>query len=261
VRPFIRIEDLTVEYRSPSNQPLTAIDRLNLDVAQGEFISVVGPSGCGKSTLLMAVDGLLQPVEGRIEIDGTPVTAPGRDRAVVFQEFALLPWRTVRQNVAFGLEGQRMSKARREETVSRYLRLVGLENFAGHYPSQLSGGMRQRVGIARALAVEPQVLLMDEPFGALDAQTREILGEELLRIWDAHQRTVLFITHDIDEAVFLSDRVAVMTRRPARIKEIMAIDLPRPRTIEVKSSKPFGQYRRRIWDMLHDEAIQASRER
>lgn len=257
--PMISIEGLTVEYGSPDGSVLTAVDDLDLTIGRGEFLTVVGPSGCGKSTLLLAVDGLLPIAAGRIVIEGRTVTAPGPDRAVVFQEFALLPWRSVRDNIAFGLESQKVPKSEIAELVQRYVELVGLEGFEDHFPAQLSGGMRQRVGIARALVIEPRILLMDEPFGALDAQTREILGEELLRIWDTHQKTVLFITHDIDEAVFLSDRVAVMTRRPARIKEIVDIDLPRPRNYEVKSSKEFGAYRRSIWEMLHDQASLASR--
>jgi ABC-type nitrate/sulfonate/bicarbonate transport system ATPase subunit len=226
---------------------------MDLAVQKGEFVCLLGPSGCGKSTTLMAIDGLVRPTAGEIRVGGQPVTGPGPDRAVVFQEFALMPWLTVLANVAFGMRLRGVPAGERHTRAQHYIRLIGLQGFEKAYPHQLSGGMRQRVGIARALAVNPETLLMDEPFGALDAQTRELMGAELLRLWDKERKTVVFVTHSIDEAVYLGDRVVVMTARPGRVKKEMRIDLPRPRDLRVHSLPEFGAYRQSIWDLLEQE--------
>jgi len=247
----IRIEQLTVEYEKPRERGrFVAVSDFNLEVVRGTFVTVVGPSGCGKSTVLLAVAGLATPTRGRVRVDEKDVTGPGRDRAMVFQEFALMPWRTVVENVRFGLELQRWSADDPTTRAQRFVRLVGLEGFEHYRPHQLSGGMRQRVGIARALAVDPQILLLDEPFGALDAQTRETMGDELLGIWEQDKKTALFVTHSIDEAVFLGDAVVVMSRSPGRVVATIAIDLPRPRTIDITDSPAFVAYRRQIRRLL-----------
>ncbi|MCT8990461.1 ABC transporter ATP-binding protein [Chelativorans sp. SCAU2101] len=243
----IEIRNLGIDYRKPnSDEVFAAVDDISLSIAAGEFVSIVGSSGCGKSTLLLSVAGLVKIARGTITIGGRPVSGPGPDRAVVFQDASLLPWRTVLGNVRFGLEMQRWTGGDLTERAMSMIKLVGLARFADYHPHQLSGGMRQRVNIARALAVDPQVLLMDEPFGALDAQTREIMGGELLRIWEGDKKTALFVTHDIDEAIFLSDKVVVMGRNPGHIKEVIAIDLPRPRTQEILDTPQFTEYRRRL---------------
>jgi NitT/TauT family transport system ATP-binding protein len=232
--------------------PTKAIDALDLTVLDDEFLALLGPSGCGKTTLLRAIAGLLS-YEGRIEIDGALVTGPGPERSMVFQSFALLPWATVLSNVAFGLELRGEGKASRERKAKDLIRLVGLGGFEDRYPRELSGGMQQRVGLARALAVEPQVLLMDEPFGALDEQTRRLLQEELLNIWEHRPVTVVFVTHSMDEAVILGDRVVLMSPRPGRIQEIVPVPLPRPRASDVGSigrSAEFSQITTRLWEQL-----------
>lgn len=234
-----------------------ALEDLDLEVAAGEFLTVVGPSGCGKSTVLDLVAGLAKPSSGRLTIDGKPITGPGLDRSVVFQQYTLLPWRTAAANIEFALEAKGgMSKKQRAERARDYLDLVGLSEFASRYPHELSGGMKQRVAIARSLSYEPEVLLMDEPFGALDAQTRERLQEELLGIWRRTGVTVVFITHDIDEAVFLGQRVAVMSARPGRIEEVIAIHLDRDPSGEtdVRASRDFAAYRQHIWSLLRQQA-------
>ncbi len=232
---------------------LVALKSVDLDVAEGEFVCVVGPSGCGKTTLLRIVAGLEEADLGDVAIDGKHVKGPGADRGFVFQSDCLLPWRTVMSNALVGLEinGQR-NAATRLHTQS-LLKLVGLEGFENYYPWQLSGGMRQRVNLARALAINPDVLLMDEPFSALDAQTREIMQTEMLRIWNAGRKTVMFITHQIDEAVYLADRVVVLGRRPGCVKEIVSIEIPRPRDLAVKRTPRFIGYIDAIWQMIeHD---------
>lgn len=233
-----------------------ALDDLNLEIGAGEFVTVVGPSGCGKSTVLDLIAGLATPSAGRLTIDGVPITGPGLDRSVVFQQYTLLPWRTAAGNVEFALEARGgLSKRDRAARAREYLDLVGLAEFAGRYPHELSGGMKQRVAIARSLSYEPQVLLMDEPFGALDAQTRERLQEELLGIWRRTGTTVVFITHDIDEAVFLGQRVAVMSARPGRISEVIAVTLDREAAAEtdVRATRQFAEYRHRIWSLLRQQ--------
>ena len=219
-----------------------ALGGIDLDVAEREFVCLLGPSGCGKSTLLNIVAGFLQPTTGRVLVDGVPVTGPGADRGVVFQEYVLFPWLTVAGNVEFGLKLKGMPRDERARTVARYLDLVGLGAHAAKFPTQLSGGMKQRVAIARALANTPSVILMDEPFGALDAQTREVLQDELSRIQRLEHKTVVFVTHSIREAVFLSDRVLVMSARPATIAFEAAIKLPRPRTLAMQESEEFNRH-------------------
>jgi NitT/TauT family transport system ATP-binding protein len=232
---------------------LTVLEDINFAVAAGEFVSLVGPSGCGKTTLLRIVAGLESADRGDIQIDGRGVTRPGIDRGFVFQADALLPWRTVLGNARIGLEVNGAPGAEARRRTQGLLRLVGLGGFEAYYPRQLSGGMRQRVNLARALAVDPEVLLMDEPFSALDAQTREIMQTELTRIWASGKKTVLFITHQIDEAVYLSDRVVVLSRRPGRINEVVPVTLPRPRALSVKRSPEFSAYVERIWRLIEDD--------
>ena len=219
---------------------------------------MVGPSGCGKSTLLHLVGGFIKADAGRIRVHGREVTGPGPDRGMVFQEFALFPWRSVAGNVAWGLEAQGVAPAERETIVQRYLELTDLVDFRNHLPGELSGGMKQRVALARVLAFDPEVLLMDEPFGSLDAQTREAMQEELTRIWERTGTTIVFVTHDIDEAVYLGDRVVVLSARPARVREEVAIGLPRPRELSVKKSIACLEYRNYIWDLIRSEAASAA---
>jgi NitT/TauT family transport system ATP-binding protein len=228
-------------------------------VREGEFITVIGPSGCGKSTFLHIVGGFIAPEAGSIRVYGKEVKGPGPDRGMMFQEFALFPWKTVAGNIAWGLEAQGWEKNRIEETVNRSLDMIGLADFRNHYPAELSGGMKQRAALARVLAFDPKVLLMDEPFGALDAQTREAMQEELMSLWERTKKTVVFVTHDIDEAVFLADRVVVLTARPARIREEVKIDLPRPRDIAVRKSVQLLEYRNYIWDMIRSESQRGSK--
>ena len=253
--PHIRLQDVSVTYEKPLvGGTFAAVSGFTLDVARGTFVTIVGPSGCGKSSVLLTIAGLTPPSKGRVLVNDRPVSGPGRDRAMVFQEFALMPWRTALENVRFGLEMQRWTGEDLTERARRYVRLVGLEGFEHYRPHQLSGGMRQRVGIARALAVDPAILLMDEPFGALDAQTRESMGDELVKIWEQDKKTALFVTHSIDEAIFLGDLVVVMSPGPGRIIDLIAIDLPRPRRVELMDLPLFVEYRRRIRAHLKDGA-------
>ena len=244
---------LSVTGVSKNFDALHVLDRIGLEVANGEFVALVGPSGCGKTTLLRIIAGLEDADDGTIAIDGKPVTKPGVDRGFVFQADSLLPWRNVYRNAMIGLEVNGRTGAEDRSRTQALLRLVGLAGFEGYQPRQLSGGMRQRVNLARALAVNPEVLLMDEPFASLDAQTREIMQTELLRIWNEGRKTVLFITHQIDEAVYLSDRVVVFSRRPGRINEIVPIALPRPRALSIKRSPEFAVYADRIWRLIEDD--------
>ncbi|MFD8495062.1 ABC transporter ATP-binding protein [Amycolatopsis sp. NPDC059657] len=236
---------------------LTALDDVSLDIADGSFLSLVGPSGSGKSTLLDLLGGLSKPTSGEVLIDGSPVTGPGLDRGVVFQQYALFPWRTARANVEFGLEGGSLTKRQRADRAREFLDLVGLSGFEDKLPHELSGGMKQRVAIARSLAYDPGVLLMDEPFAALDAQTRDQLQDELLRIWRRTGKTIVFITHGIEEAVYLGQKVAVLTSRPGRLKEVVDIELGE-RTGDVRSSPGFVRHRHQLWELLHDEIRKAA---
>jgi len=256
VAPAPRLEVRGVEKVFEGARPVHALGPISLSLADNEFVSVVGTSGCGKSTMLMVAAGLTDPTEGEILVDGEPIRGAGRDRGVVFQTYTLFPWLTARANVEFALRGEPgMTAADRRRVALENLELVGLAKFADAYPRQLSGGMKQRVAIARALCYRPRILLMDEPFGALDAQTRLLMQELLTRIWEAHRLTVLFITHDVDEAVYISDRVIVMTNQPGRLKEEVAITLPRPRTIEVQESPEFLALRHRILASIREESL------
>ncbi|MFI1159361.1 ABC transporter ATP-binding protein [Streptomyces sioyaensis] len=236
----------------------TALDGIDLEILAGEFVVVVGPSGCGKSTLLDLLGGLARPTDGRILLDGEPVAGPGLDRGIVFQQYALLPWRTAQGNVEFGLEATGVPRRERAGQAREFLDLVGLSGFEARHPHELSGGMRQRVAIARSLAYDPDVLLMDEPFAALDAQTRESLQDELRQIWERTGKTIVFITHSIEEAVYLGQRVAVMTSQPGRIKHVVPIAFDaRTATADLRSSPEFAQFRHEIWSLLHDEVARA----
>jgi NitT/TauT family transport system ATP-binding protein len=232
---------------------MVALRDVDFEVREGEFAVIVGPSGCGKSTLLDMIAGLTAPTGGEVLVDGAPVRGPGLDRGIVFQQYALLPWRTARGNVEFGLEAQgTLGKAERAEHAQRYLELVGLRGFEQRYPHELSGGMRQRVAIARSLSYEPQILLMDEPFAALDAQTRETLQDELLRIWERTGTTVVFVTHAIDEAVYLGQRIAVMSSRPGRITHELTVPVVEPsRDVDVRAGAEFVAARHELWELLH----------
>jgi NitT/TauT family transport system ATP-binding protein len=253
----LRVQGLHRAFRSPDGQVIEALRGIDLDVHEGEFVAIVGASGSGKSTLLRIVDGLLTPTAGRVLVDGHAVTGPGPDRAFVFQQDNLLPWRTVIDNISYGLHirGMRREKARAQ--AQSLVELTGLKGFEAYYPHQVSGGMRQRANVARALAVDPRILLLDEPFAALDAQTREIMQSELLRIWNQKRKTVLFVTHQIDEAVYLSDRVVVLSARPGTIRRIVDIDLDRPRSLSVKRTKPFTDHVDAIWGLIESEVRQS----
>jgi ABC-type nitrate/sulfonate/bicarbonate transport system ATPase subunit len=253
MKPYIEGRNINLTFRPPNRGPVRALQGFDIDVGEGEFLSIVGPSGCGKSTFLNVLIGLLQPDSGDLTLDGRRIRGPGADRAMVFQEFGLLPWRTVQSNVELGLELKGVAAATRRGISQRLVDMVGLAGFEGHYPHELSGGMKQRVGLARALATDPDVLLMDEPFAALDAQTRDLMQVELLRIWQDTRKTVLFVTHQIDEAIYLSDRVMVMTRRPGHAKTTFAIALPRPRDYEMRASPEFNRLKLKIWHALKDE--------
>jgi NitT/TauT family transport system ATP-binding protein len=252
MQPKIVFRNVTRRFDLGSNS-FVALDRFSLDVADGEFITVVGPSGCGKSTALNIAAGLLAPSEGEVEVDGKAVQGPGPERGVIFQQYALFPWLTVRQNVEFGLRIKGDPAAARREKAAYFINLVGLGDFADALPKTLSGGMKQRCAIARAYAVDPSVLLMDEPFGALDALTRVQLQDQLLDTWRRERRTVMFITHDVDEAVYLANRVIVMAARPGRLKEIIPVDLPYPRTEKIRLSSEFTAIRNRVWHAVYHQ--------
>ena len=247
--------NVNLTFRPPNRGPVRALHGFDIEIEEGEFLSIVGPSGCGKSTFLNVVLGLIKPDSGDVRMRGRPIEGPGSDRAMVFQEFGLLPWRTVQNNIELGLELKGVTSGSRRDTSQRFIEMVGLAGFEGHYPHELSGGMKQRVGLARALATDPDVLLMDEPFAALDAQTRDIMQVELLRIWQEARKTVLFVTHQIEEAIYLSDRVMVMTKRPGHAKKIFRIDLPRPRDYEMRVTPEFNELKLEIWHALKDEIV------
>lgn len=246
--------NLRHEYYQPrTGGRLLALENINLQVEDGEFVTIVGPSGCGKTTFINLADGLLKPTAGQILIDGKPVTGPGTDRGMVFQDSCLMPWRTVLKNVIFGLECQGLDNGEGHARARQFIKLVGLEGFEDHYPHELSGGMQQRCNLARALTVDPKILIMDEPFAALDAQTREIMQLELLRIWGQAGKTVLFITHQINEAIYLADRVIVFGARPGRVKQSVKINIPRPRDLSVKRDKMFLGYEDNLWNLIEEE--------
>jgi NitT/TauT family transport system ATP-binding protein len=252
----IVIERVNHTYRPPRGRPVLALSDISLEVRPGEFLALLGPSGCGKSTLLYLVGGFLPTEAGRILVGSKPVSAPGPDRGIVFQHFALFPWKTVRGNILYGLERQGMPRADREKRTQDLINMVGLRGFEDSYPSQLSGGMKQRTAIARTLAFDPSILLMDEPFGALDAQTRALMQTELLNIWKRSPKTVIFVTHDVQEAVYLADRIAVMSARPGRIKAIVETKFT-DRDPRILRSKEFAEKADEIWNLVRDEAIKA----
>jgi len=249
-RPKVTLKNVMKSYRSKAVENLLALRDVNLDIRAGEFISLLGPSGCGKTTLLKIIAGLVSFNEGRVDIDQDPVTEPSPKVAMVFQNFGLFPWRTVRGNVEFGLEANGVPARERRQIAEEYLELVGLSRFAQSNPTQLSGGMQQRVGLARALAVRPEILLMDEPFGALDAHTRELLQFEMLSILERTQATIILVTHSVDEALVLSDRIAVFSPSPGHITEVLDVDLPHPRDQAVKALPRYTAMRQHIWDAL-----------
>jgi NitT/TauT family transport system ATP-binding protein len=250
----LKATGLRHEYYQPrTGGRLLALDNINLQVDEGEFVTIVGPSGCGKTTFINLCDGLLKPTAGRIDIDGTQVTGPGTDRGMVFQDSCLMPWRTVFKNVIFGLECQGLDNAEGTARAKEFIKLVGLAGFEEHFPHELSGGMQQRCNLARALTVDPKILIMDEPFAALDAQTREIMQSELLRIWRESKKTVLFITHQINEAIYLADRVIVFAARPGRVKATIKIDMPRPRELSIKRDPRFLKYEDEVWNLIEEE--------
>ncbi|MCW5749553.1 MAG: ABC transporter ATP-binding protein [Alphaproteobacteria bacterium] len=238
--------------------PTEALKPTSLEVQDNDFITILGPSGCGKSTLLRIVAGLDRPTAGRVLLDGEPVLAPGPERGMVFQSYTLFPWLTVQQNICFGLREKGVSPSRQREIAAHYVGRVGLTGFEHHYPKMLSGGMQQRTAIARALANDPKILLLDEPFGALDNQTRSLMQELLLGIWEQDRKTVLFVTHDIEEAIFMANRVVVMTARPGRIKCDLAIDLPHPRHYTIKTSPEFSAYKARLTEEIRVESLKVT---
>jgi NitT/TauT family transport system ATP-binding protein len=257
----ISFEQVSHTYRPPRGRPVLALDQVSLAVREREFMALLGPSGCGKSTLLYLLGGFLPVEQGRITVGGLPVKGPGPDRGIVFQNFALFPWKTVRQNILYGLEKQGLPRAEREKRAQEFVDLVHLTGFEDSYPSQLSGGMKQRVAIARTLAIDPTILLMDEPFGALDAQTRGLMHEELLSIMERRPKTVVFVTHDVREAVYLADRVAVMSARPGRIKEIVETGHAGRPGPEIAKSPAFLEKVEYLWDSVRKEALLAQRQR
>jgi NitT/TauT family transport system ATP-binding protein len=250
----IEIDNVSKKFEGRAGMTV-ALQNIGFDVKKNEFVSMVGPSGCGKSTILNIIAGLTEPSGGTVKVGGKVVLGPGKERGVVFQQYALFPWKTVIENVEFGLKLQETPKRQRREIAGKYLELVGLKDFRDAYPKELSGGMKQRVAIARAYAVNPEVLLMDEPFGALDAQTRVQLQENLLSTWENERKTCFFITHDVEEAVFLAQRIIVMSARPGRIKDIIEVTLPYPRVQEVKLTEGFTEIKNRLWAMVYKEYL------
>ncbi len=259
--PRIRFENVAVEFPTAQG-PMRVLDGVSLDIRQGEFVSIIGPSGCGKTTLMNMLAGFVQPSEGRVLLDGQPVAGPGPDRGVIFQEYGVFPWLTVRQNIAFGLRlaANRTPKSEHAAIVERYMRLMGLADFADHHPKHLSGGMRQRLAIARAYAVRPEFLLMDEPFGALDAQTRSAMQDLLLEVLQAEGKTVMLITHSVDEAIYLSSRIVVVTARPARIRTVIDVPFGYPRGEAVHEDPRFAQLRAQIRELVMEEYAAQSKQ-
>ena len=251
---MLEVKNICKIYEADDGDGVQALQNINIEVKDKEFVCIIGPSGCGKTTLLRIIAGLEKPDSGSVTLNNETILAPGPDRGMVFQEYSLFPWRTVLKNITFSLELKKIPKAERNKIANEYLELVGLEMFADSYPHELSGGMKQRVAIARALVNDPKILLMDEPFGAVDAQTRNMLQQELLKIWEKEKKTIMFITHSVDEAVFLADRVVVFTARPGKIKEIINIDLPRPRD---RTSLEANIVRERLLSSLSSEIMAA----
>lgn len=257
---LLSIENLSQSYVDPySGESMTAVGDVSFQIPDGQFVSLLGPSGCGKTTVLNIVAGFIKATSGSVQVDGTDVRGPGPDRGVVFQDFALFPWMSVESNVAFGLKMRGVPLAERRERAREMVRLVGLEGFEHKYPHELSGGMRQRAGVARVLATEPSVMLMDEPFASIDAQTRRVLQQEVLRIWETQRPTVLFVTHDIEEAIFMSDRIIVLSGRPSEVSADVTVSLSRPRTWnQVQSDPEFLRLRTELMGMLGVEGLQES---
>ena len=251
----VSIQGVEKKYNTRKGE-VVALNGVDFDIKENEFICVIGPSGCGKSTLLNIIAGLLEPTSGQILVDGKPISGTGTDRGVVFQQYALFPWLTVKKNVEFGLKLKGLSKEECDTIAMKYLKMVELEKFADSYPKELSGGMKQRVAIARAYAMNPEVLLMDEPFGALDAQTRTQLQTELLKAWQEENKTCFFVTHDIEEAIVLATRVVIMSARPGRIKEVVDVDIPYPRDQETKMSDRFIELKNHIWGQVYQEYLE-----
>ncbi|MBS0293068.1 MAG: ABC transporter ATP-binding protein [Proteobacteria bacterium] len=255
--PFLSIQSVSRTFVSPRGQATQALLPVDFDVQENDFVTILGPSGCGKSTLLRIVAGLDHPSSGRVLLGGQPVEGPGADRGMVFQSYTLFPWLTIEQNIRFGLRERGMPEAEQKERAQYFIAKVGLCGFEQHFPKQLSGGMQQRTAIARALANDPKMLLMDEPFGALDNQTRVLMQELLLGIWEAERKTVMFVTHDIDEAIFMANRVAVFSARPGRIKSEIAVNLPHPRHYTIKTSPEFMELKARLTEEIRAESMAA----
>ncbi len=257
----IRFDQVSVEFPTPHG-PMQVLDNVSFDIHDGEFVSIIGPSGCGKTTLMNIVGGFVEPTSGRVLLDGQPIAGPGPDRGVIFQEYGVFPWLTVRQNIAFGLKlgASKTSATERDEIVARYMKLMGLSDFAGHFPKHLSGGMRQRLAIARAYAVRPQFLLMDEPFGALDAQTRSAMQDLLLEVLQSEGKTVMLITHSVEEAIYLSSRIVVVTARPARIRTIVDIPFGYPRAENIHQDPRFAALRSQLHELVMQEYAAQSKQ-
>jgi NitT/TauT family transport system ATP-binding protein len=253
----VSVRNLCKTYQAHNRNEITVFKELNLDVQPEEFICIVGPSGCGKTTFIKIIDGLIQATSGEVSIGGREVSEPGFDRAFVFQADSLYPWRTVLDNIVFGLEIKGIPRNERYSRAQELIKRVGLAGFESHYPHELSGGMRQRVNLARALAVDPEIILMDEPFAALDAQTREVMQQELLKVWSSSKKTVIFITHQIDEAVFLADRVVVFSARPATIKADIRVNIARPRNLSVKRMPEFLTYAGEVWNLIETDVLES----
>ena len=255
--PLLSIQGVSRTFVSPKGQTTQALLPVDFDVAENDFVTILGPSGCGKSTMLRIVAGLDHPTSGRVLLGGRPVEGPGADRGMVFQSYTLFPWLSIEQNIRFGLRERGMPEAQQKERAAYFIAKVGLRGFEQHFPKQLSGGMQQRTAIARALANDPKILLMDEPFGGLDNQTRVLMQELLLGIWEAERKTVMFVTHDIDEAIFMANRVAVFSARPGRIKTELAVDLPHPRHYTIKTSPEFMDLKARLTEEIRAESMAA----
>jgi len=253
----IAVQNVSKVFRD-SSKAIRALDNIELKIRDKEFVAILGPSGCGKSTLLRIIGGLVEPSQGIVLSGSKKVTGPGPDRGMVFQSYTLFPWLTVQENVEFGPREKGLPQAERKEIAKRYIELVGLTGFEQSYAKALSGGMKQRVAIARALANDPEVLLLDEPFGALDTQTRSLMQELLLDVWEASQKTIVFVTHDVEEAIFMADRVVVMTARPGRIKEIINVEMERPRDYHIKTEQSFLKYKRQAVELIREESVKAA---